>query len=74
MLSGSLGSGGSDQSHLTLYQPYFLHPFFAPGHCSGQDSRLCGPLSLTQKGSYVIIEYLRLGWTNPPAMERNNFH
>lgn len=29
MLSGSLGSGGSDQSHVTLYQPYFLHPFFA---------------------------------------------
>lgn len=56
MLSGSLGSRGSDQSHVTLYQPYFLHPFFAAGHCSRQDIGLCGPLSLTQKGSYLIIE------------------
>lgn len=55
MLLASLGSGGSDQSHVTVYQPYFLYLFFATGHCHRQDTELCGLSSLTQKGSYVMF-------------------
>jgi len=45
MLLASLGSGRSDQSHVTLYQPSFLYPFFATGHCHRQGTGLCGPSS-----------------------------
>ena len=55
MLLASLGSGRSDQSHVTLYQPSFLYPFFATGHCHRQGTGLCGPSSLTQKGFYILF-------------------